>query len=379
MKYLWILILAASPCVFAQDGGGNVVFSRAVGPISAEQIGGTVSVSSASEMPGAVIQGAPYSATITNQSIQTLGDGNRIVQTSTGTIARDSLGRTRRDVALPAIGGLSAANAPHLVFIQDPTTQTSYTLNLTDKTAQKLPVFSAMVGGPGAPGGPTVIQMGSVATAGGPLPPPPAGQAVFAQQFFTTNDQAQTSTEDLGSRRWKEFWSMVCVLRARFPPVRSEMTDPFKLLPRSGRRLTSRLLSIANAAIHEWATRRFNLRTSIGLSRILHCSPSQRISRSSKAPNQFFIVRSNSAQKAECCRISSSLGGFRYSGQFVAKINSMGPAEAGPMETANIKTNNRKVIRQFGGYWKPKTRPTRNWLRCRPCCGPFRSSPCLPR
>jgi hypothetical protein len=200
MKYLWILMLAASPCVFAQDGGGNVVFSQAVGPISGEQIGGTVNVTSASGMAGAVIQGAPYSATITNQSIQTLGDGNRIVQTSTGTIARDSLGRTRRDVALPAIGGLLAANAPHLVFIQDPTTQTSYTLNLTDKTAQKLPVLSPMIGGPGAPGGPTVIQMGSVATSSGPLPPPPGGQAVFAQQFFTTNDQAQTSTEDLGSK-----------------------------------------------------------------------------------------------------------------------------------------------------------------------------------
>jgi hypothetical protein len=200
MKYLWILILAASPCVFAQDGGSNVVFSQGIGPISGEQIGGTVNVTSASGIPGAVIQGAPYSATISNQSIQTLADGNRIVQTSTGTIARDSLGRTRRDVALPAIGSLSAAYAPHLVFIQDPTTQTFYTLNLTDKTAQKVPVFSAMVGGPGAPGGPTVIQMGSVATAGGPLPPSPTGPAVFAQQFFTTHDQAQTNTENLGSK-----------------------------------------------------------------------------------------------------------------------------------------------------------------------------------
>src|ERR1700722_16870997 len=104
MKYLLILILAASPCVFAQDGAGNVVYSQSVGPISAERIGGAVSVSSASEMSAAVIQGAPYSPTITNESIQTLADGNRIVQTSTGTIARDSLGRTRRDLALPNIG-----------------------------------------------------------------------------------------------------------------------------------------------------------------------------------------------------------------------------------------------------------------------------------
>src|SRR6202030_4674702 len=91
--------------------------------------------------PGTPVQGAPYSATITNESVQTLADGNRIVQSSTGSTARDSQGRTRQDTVLPAIGNLSAANAPHLVFIQDPAAQTSYTLNLTDKTAQKMPMF----------------------------------------------------------------------------------------------------------------------------------------------------------------------------------------------------------------------------------------------
>jgi len=114
----------------------------------------------------APIQGAPYSATITNESIQTLADGNRIVQTSTGTTARDSQGRTRHDTALPAIGNLSAANAPRLIFLQDPVAQTSYTLNLTDKTAQKCRYFSAMAGG--APGmGPVTMKFGEVS---GPRP-----------------------------------------------------------------------------------------------------------------------------------------------------------------------------------------------------------------
>src|SRR4029077_18470296 len=85
--------------------------------------------------PAAVVKGAPYSATMNNESIQTLADGNRIVQTNTGSVSRDSQGRTRRDAALPAIGNLSAASAPHLVFIQDPVAGTSYTLNLTDKIA----------------------------------------------------------------------------------------------------------------------------------------------------------------------------------------------------------------------------------------------------
>jgi hypothetical protein len=87
--------------------------------------------------PAKTVQGAPYTATITNESVQTLADGNRIVQTSTGTTARDSLGRFRQEALLPAIGGMSASENPRLVFITDPVAQTSYTLNLTEKTAHK--------------------------------------------------------------------------------------------------------------------------------------------------------------------------------------------------------------------------------------------------
>src|SRR5271166_3415156 len=88
--------------------------------------------------PGTVVKGAPYSATAVNESVQTLADGNRIVQNTSGSIARDSQGRTRQNMPLPPIGNLSAANAPQLVFIQDPVAQTSYQLNLTDKTAHKM-------------------------------------------------------------------------------------------------------------------------------------------------------------------------------------------------------------------------------------------------
>ena len=89
--------------------------------------------------PGAAVKGAPYSATITNESVQTLADGTHITQSSSGSTARDSQGRTRQDAPLPAIGNLSATDAPHLVFVQDPVAGTSYTLNLTDKTAWKNP------------------------------------------------------------------------------------------------------------------------------------------------------------------------------------------------------------------------------------------------
>src|SRR5271169_2594099 len=140
MKRTLILILAASCCAIAQDGG-NVTFQTA-GPASAIGFG-------AIGGPGAAVKGAPYSATITNESVQTLADGTHIVQSSSGLTARDSQGRTRQDTPLPAIGNLSATDAPHLVFLQDPVAGTSYTLNLTDKTAWKNPMPPAGTGGIG--------------------------------------------------------------------------------------------------------------------------------------------------------------------------------------------------------------------------------------
>src|SRR6266436_4646470 len=125
MKRTLIVILMAASCAFAQEKGNVIYHSASVGGMAS---GG---------FDRAPIQGAPYSATINNESIQTLADGNRIVQTSTGSTARDSQRRTRHDTVLPAIGNLSAANAPHLVFIHDPVAQTSYTLNLTRKPRRK--------------------------------------------------------------------------------------------------------------------------------------------------------------------------------------------------------------------------------------------------
>src|SRR3984885_12384814 len=116
--------------VLAQEGSNTTIYSG--------QVTSTISAKSTA------VQGAPYSATITNESVQTFADGNRIVQSSTGTTARDSMGRTRQDAPLPPIGNMSPADAPHIVFLQDPVAQLSYTLNLTDKTAVKNPSFSGM-------------------------------------------------------------------------------------------------------------------------------------------------------------------------------------------------------------------------------------------
>jgi len=188
MKRTLIAILAASFCALAQEGG-NVTYQTA-GPAGATW-------GSFDKVSSAPVKGAPYSATINNESIQTLADGNRIVQTNTGTTARDSQGRTRQDAALPLIGNLSAANAPHLVFIQDPVAGTSYTLNLTDKTAWKNPIPPAGAGGPGVTGG---VGTFFIQTAGGmpPVPPPPLPMAL--PQHLPPDDEAEVNREPLGSQ-----------------------------------------------------------------------------------------------------------------------------------------------------------------------------------
>jgi hypothetical protein len=198
MKRALFLVLAAASCALAQDKG-DVIYQTA----------GQVSLASgAFERASGPIMGAPYSATIANESVQTLADGNRIVQTTTGSTARDSQGRMRHDTVLPAIGNLSAANAPHLVFIHDPVAQTSYTLNLTEKTAQKMPALPPLPGGDRGVAGAEVTMR--VEGNGAPLQFPDAMPAIVAAPgpgaFFEKRpdmerqEKVQVDTEDLGSQ-----------------------------------------------------------------------------------------------------------------------------------------------------------------------------------
>jgi hypothetical protein len=205
MKRIFIafpLVLAAASYAIAQESG-NVVFAQGGVPGNGPT---TMASFHVATMPPVV--GAPYSGTITNQSAETLADGNRIVQTFTGSTARDSQGRTRQDAPLPILGNMSAANSRHLVFIQDPVSQVSYTLDLTSKTAQKI-TPPPPLGDVGAGPNPSVATSGSAAVvpdkffvrmegqipAEGALPPPMAIGAFL--QFDSTK---QVTTENLGSQ-----------------------------------------------------------------------------------------------------------------------------------------------------------------------------------
>ncbi|MBV9770152.1 MAG: hypothetical protein JOZ32_11325 [Bryobacterales bacterium] len=194
MQRTLIFGLLVSSCAFAQSEGNHVFVTA--GAFGFQQ-----------KMSGTPVQGAPYSATITNESVQTLADGNRIVQTSTGTTARDSLGRTRQDAPLPMIGNMRPADAPHMVIIQDPVAQTSYTLNMADKTAFKTPNVT-QVSSLGASGAATVgVRSGTFFSSAGPQsqaapPSPPHAplQTMMMQKVMIAGDEGDAQTEDLGPK-----------------------------------------------------------------------------------------------------------------------------------------------------------------------------------
>jgi hypothetical protein len=137
------LTLLISGGTFAQSGppvdlGPNVMFrqSGVVGPAGSVG-GGQVFLST--ELPGSekVISGAPYTATVSTEMSQVLGDGNRIDNKTTASLARDSQGRTRREETMGMVGPWQV-NGPKLVFINDPTSQTNYVLDSNKLTATVL-------------------------------------------------------------------------------------------------------------------------------------------------------------------------------------------------------------------------------------------------
>ena len=92
---------------------------------------------------GKVVKGAPYSAEAVTESVQLLGDGNRIVNKFTTTVYRDSEGRTRRDQTLKGLGVLGNGNEPlQTIFINDPVAGVTYSLDSRSHIAHKSTPFT---------------------------------------------------------------------------------------------------------------------------------------------------------------------------------------------------------------------------------------------
>ena len=91
-------------------------------------------------LDGKTVTGAPFSATFSTQSTETLADGNKIEHSSTGTVARDSQGRTRREMTLPAIGPFATQGStpPRVTFLSDPVANTHYVLDENRKVARQM-------------------------------------------------------------------------------------------------------------------------------------------------------------------------------------------------------------------------------------------------
>jgi hypothetical protein len=119
------------PNVFYRTGGPGVAGGGPDDPV--------VFIGFEAQLGGKTVTGAPFRATFSTETKQVLADGNQILRTSTGNFARDSQGRTRRDVAFPGIGLMAGANQvpSHVVMINDPVAGSQYVLEVDRKVAHK--------------------------------------------------------------------------------------------------------------------------------------------------------------------------------------------------------------------------------------------------
>ena len=96
---------------------------------------------------GKTVKGAPYSAESVTETIQTLADGNRIINRITSSLYRDSEGRTRREQTLKGLGILGGGEEPlQTIFINDAVAGVTYSLDTRSHTAHKSMAFRFELG-----------------------------------------------------------------------------------------------------------------------------------------------------------------------------------------------------------------------------------------
>src|SRR5215217_6593740 len=155
-----VMSLAVASVAFAQQAGaeGNVILRQRViqgpegGPPPPPD-GNFVFIASES-FGGKVVKGAPYSGDAVTETIQTLSDGNRIVNRMTSSVYRDSEGRTRREQSLKALGGVGTGDEPlQTIFINDPVAGVTFSLDSRSHIAHKSAPFKfEFLSKPGTPG-----------------------------------------------------------------------------------------------------------------------------------------------------------------------------------------------------------------------------------
>ncbi len=85
------------------------------------------------------VKGAPFSAQAISENVQTLSNGIKLTQKSTGLIYRDGEGRMRREQELAGVGPFpSLGETPRMIFINDPVANVHYVLDAENKKARKM-------------------------------------------------------------------------------------------------------------------------------------------------------------------------------------------------------------------------------------------------
>ncbi|MGC2659940.1 MAG: hypothetical protein WA324_18435 [Bryobacteraceae bacterium] len=138
-KYLMIAPVLLAASAIAQ----NEAIEQKLGPIqvSSGMAFGAVNIATSVAGPMTPVTGAPYSADTSTERIQILADGNRIEENTTGSVARDSQGRMRREESV-SLGAQNGEEAPHIIMIDDPVGQVHWTLDAQAKTAAKMSFHS---------------------------------------------------------------------------------------------------------------------------------------------------------------------------------------------------------------------------------------------
>src|SRR5579864_8809429 len=110
-----LILLLAAGSVSAQsstDVSADITYLKTLAQAAQAGSSGSVAFSASIDSPySKTVTGAPYSAKIVTESVQPFADGNRISHTSTSTVYRDSLGRTRREQNINVVGPSQASGS----------------------------------------------------------------------------------------------------------------------------------------------------------------------------------------------------------------------------------------------------------------------------
>src|SRR5678815_4889923 len=141
-----LLSLAIASVAAAQQPEEGIVIKQhriVQGPEGAPPPDANVVFFATESFGGKVVKGAPYSAEAVTETIQTLGDGNRIINRITSMLYRDGEGRTRREQSLKGLGMFGSGDEPFkTIFINDPVAGVTFALDSRSHTAHKSVPFT---------------------------------------------------------------------------------------------------------------------------------------------------------------------------------------------------------------------------------------------